>query len=106
VKRNMFRVTSARVDGFSVMLTLADGTIVERDFSFMREGVLARLWRKDRLDPRVRVKHGALTWPNEIDFELDLILLGWPRTRRRRPLARALVGSAGALVPAPIVRDL
>jgi hypothetical protein len=48
----------------------------------------------------------ALTWPNELDFELDLILWGWPRSRARRPLARALVGSAGALIPAPIVRDL
>ena len=111
-KKEKLHVVAARVAGFSVMLRLSDGSTVERDFSFVREGVCARLWRGDRLDPRVRVSHGgmALTWPNEIDFELDLILWGWPRsrarTRARRPLARALVGSAGALIPAPIVRDL
>jgi hypothetical protein len=99
---------AARVEDFSVMLRLSDGTTVERDFSFVRDGVCARLWRGDRLDKRVRIAHGgkALAWPHEIDFELDLILWGWPRSRRRRPLARALVGSAGSLIPAPIVRDL
>jgi hypothetical protein len=101
------RAVAARVEDFSVILQLSDGTTVERDFSFVREGVCARLWRGDRLDPRVRIRHGvSLTWPNEIDFELDLILWGWPRSRARRPLARALVGCGGSLIPAPIVRDL
>jgi len=85
---------------------LSDGTTVERDFSFVRGGVLDRLWRHDRLDPRVRVMRGGLTWPNAIDFELDLILWGWPRSRARRPLERALVGCDGALIPAPLVQDL
>lgn len=107
-KKEPLHVVAARTKGFSVMLRLSDGTTVERDFSLVRGGIFERLWRGDRLDPRVRVVHGGrgLTWPREIDFEMANILWGWPRSRARRPLARALVGSAGALIPAPIVRDI
>jgi len=99
-------VVAARVDGYSVILKLSDGSCVERDFSLVRGPALNRIRHRDGLDSRVRVQHGALVWPGEIDFELDLILWGWPKSRGRRPLRRALVGCYGTLAPAPIVSRL
>lgn len=99
-------VISVRVDGYSVILKLSDGSSVERDFSLVRGPALDRIRRRDGLDPRVRVKRGALIWPGEIDFELDLILWGWPRSKGKRPLRRAIVGCEGALAPAPVVNRL
>jgi hypothetical protein len=104
----VMRAISARVEGYSVVLELSDGTSVERDFSLVRGGELDRIHRRDGLglDRRVRIKHGALVWPGEIDFGLDTILWGWPRPRGGRPLRRAIVGCRGTIAPAPIVRSL
>lgn len=98
------RAISARVKNLSVFLKLNDGSVVERDFSLCRGPALDRIHRGNRLDPRVRIRDGRLSWPHEIDFELDLILWGWPHTKRGRPLKRAVVGCGGSLIPAPIVK--
>jgi len=99
-------VVSAWVDGYSVILELSDGSSVERDFALVRGPAFNSIRRRDGLDPRVRVRRGTLVWPGEIDFELDLILWGWPRSRGSRPLPRALVGCGGTLAPAPLVSSL
>jgi hypothetical protein len=100
------RAVSASVEGSSVILRLSNGTTIERDFSLVRGPATACIHRARGLDPRVRIAHGALVWPGEIDFELDNIIWGWPRPRGGRPLRRALVGSAGMLIPAPLVREV
>jgi hypothetical protein len=47
-----------------------------------------------------------LFWTEAVDFELELILWGHPRGRRKRPLPRALVGACGTLIPAPLVSEV
>lgn len=104
-KHNRPTVIKARVIGYVVELTMSDGYVIERDFSFV-DGPAFKKWRRDPngIDPRVRIWNDLLTWPGEIDFELDNIVWGWPRPRRRRPIKRALPVYGGQLVPVSWVR--
>lgn len=97
---------SVRVDEFAVVIVLDDGSKIERDFSLVRGPAVDRIHRVGGLDRRVRIAHGALVWPGDVDFELDNIIWGWPRPRGGRPMRRAMVGAGGGLIPAPIVRSV
>lgn len=96
----------ARVNGYVVVLTLSDGTVIERDFTFVF-GSAFKKWRRDPdgIDPRVRLNGNELAWPNGIDFDVDTVIWGGNKTRRR-PLQRAVVGAQGSLAPAPWVSEL
>jgi hypothetical protein len=95
----------ARVVGYVVELTMSDGSVIERDFTFV-DGPAFRKWRRDPngIDPRVRLGDGELAWPGDIDFNLDTVI--WGGSRRSRPLPRAVVGVRGILIPAPWVSEL
>jgi len=72
---------------------LTDGRKIIRDFSdFVRQeatGVLAPL-KDAKFFRRVRVSHGTLEWPGEIDFCPDVIIwLGPPPKRPRSPVRTA-----------------
>jgi hypothetical protein len=99
------RAVSVAVDGPYVVLRLSDGTHVLRDFSLVRGPALDAIHsRRGCLKAGVRIDGSRLVWKGDIDFELALILWGYPRGRRVRPLQRALVGAGGTLIPAPLVR--
>jgi len=98
--------TKARVNGYIVELTMSDGSIIERDFTFVN-GPAFKKWRRDPngIDRRVRLTRGELAWPGDIDFDIDTIVWGGSR-RRRRPIKRAVVTYGGILVPAPWVKEI
>lgn len=101
------KAVKAKVEGFVVVLTLNDGSVIERDFAFV-DGPVFRRWRKrDGIDKRVKLGDGELSWPGEIDFCLDAVIWGGlPPKTRRRPLKRAAIGGQGCLIPAPWVSDI
>jgi len=98
--------TRARVNGYVVELTLSDGSIIERDFTFV-DGPAFKKWRRDPhgIDRRVHVGNGELAWPGDIDFDLDTVVWGADR-RRKRPIQRAVMSYGGILVPAPWVNKI
>jgi hypothetical protein len=95
----------ARVDGFVVLLTMSDGSTIERDFVLVSGPAFKRWKRATGIDPRVRLGDGEIYWPGDIDFSLDTVVWGDPNEKRRRPLKRAAV-VPGGLMPAPWVRDV
>jgi hypothetical protein len=101
------KAVKARVDGFIVLLTMSDGSIIERDFVFLNLPSCKHWKRPTGLDRRVRLNAYELSWPGDIDFSVDMVVWGTPDElkRRRRPLQRAAV-VPGGLMPAPWVRDV
>jgi hypothetical protein len=85
---------------------MSDGSTVERDFTFV-DGPAFKKWRRDPngIDRRVRMVGGALAWPGDIDFDLEVVVWGGNQ-RRRRPIKRAVVSYGGILVPAPWVNEI
>lgn len=100
------RAVKARVDGYVVELTLSDGSIIERDFTFV-DGPAFKKWRRDPIgiDPRVEIWNDVLHWPSDVDFGLDSLVWGQDR-KRRRPIKRALPVYGGELVPVTWVKDV
>jgi len=97
----------AKVNGFVVEIAMNDGSVIERDFTFVR-GPAFRKWRgRDGIDRRVRLHvsddgSGELSWPGDIDFCLDAVIWGGRAPRKpRRPIPRAVVGVEGRLIPSP-----
>jgi hypothetical protein len=68
------------LDGYRLRLTLTDGSTVERDVSNLLTGPVFEPIRRDpRLFRQVRVEHGTVTWPGDVDLCPDvLIWLGPP----------------------------
>jgi hypothetical protein len=106
--KSRLKAVRARVVGYVVEITMSDGSVIERDFTFMF-GPAFRRWRHDPngIDRRVRLGDGELSWPNGIDFNLDAVIWGDPSSqrRRRRPIKRGAV-LPGGLIPAPWVTEL
>lgn len=87
MSHRLLRIVGVKVvDDHTLSLTLSDGRIVLRDCAaLMRraKGVLLPL-RDPKYFRRVRVVHGALTWPGEIDLCPDSTIYGknWMHSRR------------------------
>ncbi len=72
----MIFVTEVRSVGpFKLFIRFSDGTEGERDFSeFVREeGEMLEPLRDADYFARAFVEHGALTWPNEFDWDPDAL---------------------------------
>jgi hypothetical protein len=96
----------AKVRGYDSVLTMSDGSVIERDFTFLHGPAFDKLHRRDGIDRRVRLRDGELSWPGDINFNVDAIVLCVACGRRRRPMKRAIVVSDGSLSPAPWVKSL
>ncbi len=65
------------LSGFRVRLRLSDGTVVERGLRrVIRGGVFEPLRRDYDLFRRVRVRHGVLTWPGNVDIDPETVIWG------------------------------
>ncbi len=60
-----------RLGDFRLEIEFSDGTVGERDFSFVREktGVMAQPLKDPAYFARVFIEDGALTWPNGYDWD-------------------------------------
>lgn len=60
-----------RLGGFKLEIEFSDGTVGERDFSFVREktGPMAEPLKDPAYFVRVFIEDGALTWPNGYDWD-------------------------------------
>ena len=60
-----------RLGDFRLEIAFSDGTVGERDFSFVREktGVMAQPLKDPAYFARVFIEDGALTWPNGYDWD-------------------------------------
>jgi hypothetical protein len=67
------------LEGFRLRLTLTDGSIVERDVASLLVGpVLDGIRRDPSLFRKVRVEHGTVTWPGDIDLCPDVLIWQGP----------------------------
>src|SRR3990170_2115330 len=77
----MLRIRAATpLEGRRLRLTLADGSVVERDISdFISWGeVYERLATDDAYFRRVRVRYGTVAWPGNVDIAAELMIWGGP----------------------------
>lgn len=76
----MLRIRAAApLEGRSLRLTLTDGTVVERDLSDMLWGqFFARLATDRGYFQRVRVRHGTVVWPDDVDIAPEILIWGGP----------------------------
>lgn len=60
-----------RLGDFRLEIEFSDGTVGERDFSFVREktGPMAEPLKDPAYFARVFIEDGALTWPNGYDWD-------------------------------------
>jgi hypothetical protein len=81
-----FQIRSVEVlPGFRVRLRLSDGSFVERGLRrVVREGVFEPLRQEYDLFRRVRVRHGALTWPGGVDLDPETVIWGATPEQRQR----------------------
>jgi hypothetical protein len=93
----MLRIARVQpLSGRSVSLTLTDGTVVERDLQDLLRlgGVFTPIDGSDAVFRRVRVRHGTLVWPGDIDLDPDVLIWGGappPDGSSRRPPHRSRV---------------
>ena len=65
--------------GYRLRLTLTDGSTVERDLENLITGPVFESIRRDPgLFRQVRVEHGTLTWPGEVDLCPDVLIWQGP----------------------------
>ncbi len=91
----MLRIRRAvALPGFVVRLTLTDGATVERDIGGLLVGPVFEPIRRDPTVFRsVRVHHGTLAWPGDVDLDPDvLIWCGTPPRSGARPPSTLVVG--------------
>lgn len=63
--------------GFSVRLTLTDGSVIERDLTELLVGPVFEPLRKDLSTfQRVTVEAGTIIWPNGADLDPDVLIWG------------------------------
>lgn len=82
--------------GFVVRLTLTDGATVERDIGGLLVGPVFEPIRRDpRVFERVRVRHGTLAWPGDVDLDPDVLIWGGaPPGSDARPPSNLVVGTS------------
>jgi hypothetical protein len=84
----MLRIRKVKpIKDYRIQLTLTNGDIVERDLQAVLWGpVFAEL----RADPgkfqKIRVAHGTIVWPGNLDFDPETII--WGRDRPTDPATR------------------
>ena len=67
------------LEGYRLRLTLTDGSTVERDVSNLLIGpVFERIRRDPHLFQQVRVEHGTVTWPGDVDLCPDVLIWQGP----------------------------
>jgi hypothetical protein len=67
------------VGGYRLQLTLTDGSTLERDVEKLLTGPVFESIRSDPdLFRQVRVEHGTLTWPGEVDLCSDVLIWQGP----------------------------
>jgi len=74
----MLRIRAATpLDGRKLQLTLSDRSVVERDITDLLHGpIFERLAADDDLFRRVRVRHGTVTWPGNVDIAPETMIWG------------------------------
>jgi uncharacterized protein DUF2442 len=67
------------LEGRSVLLTLSDGTDVERDLTDLLDGpVFVRIAAEDAVFRRVRAIDGTLVWPGDVDIAPETLIWDGP----------------------------
>jgi len=67
------------VGGYRLRLTLTDGSTLERDVEKLLVGPVFESIRQDPgLFRQVRVEHGTLTWPGNVDLCPDVLIWHGP----------------------------
>ena len=67
------------VGGYRLRLTLTDGSTLERDVEKLLVGPVFESIRQDPgLFRQVRVEHGTLTWPGNVDLCPDMLIWQGP----------------------------
>jgi hypothetical protein len=86
----MLRISNVHpLEGRLVLLTLTDGSVVQRDLSALLDGVgvFARISSDDTAFREVYVDYGTLAWPGEVDIAPETLI--WdgpdPKDTDRRP---------------------
>lgn len=93
----MLRIRRAvALPGFVVRLTLTDGATVERDIGGLLVGPVFEPIRRDAaMFRRVRVRHGTLVWPGDVDLDPDVLIWGGaPPRSDARPPSTLVVGTS------------
>jgi hypothetical protein len=63
------------LSGYTLQLTLTDGSVVERDVGLLLAGPVFEPIRRDpELFRKVSVERGTLCWPGEVDLCPDTVL--------------------------------
>jgi hypothetical protein len=67
------------VGGYRLRLTLTDGSTLERDVENLLIGPVFESIRRDpSLFRQVRVEHGTVTWPGDVDLCPDVLIWQGP----------------------------
>ena len=67
------------LDGYRLRLTLTDGSTIERDVTNLLVGPVFEAIRRDpALFRQVRVDHGTVVWPGEVDLCPDVLIWKGP----------------------------
>jgi hypothetical protein len=67
------------LEGYRLRLTLTDGSTVERDVSSLLAGPVFDAIRSDpALFRQVRVEHGTVVWPGDVDLCPDVLIYDGP----------------------------
>jgi Protein of unknown function (DUF2442) len=67
------------VGGYRLRLTLTDGSTLERDVEKLLVGPVFESIRRDPgLFRQVRVEHGTVTWPGDVDLCPDVLIWQGP----------------------------
>jgi hypothetical protein len=80
-------------EDFRLLLTLDDGSVIERDVSKLLSGPIFDVVRDDpEVFRQVRVEGGTVAWPNGADLCPDVLIWGGPPpVAEQRPPAFARV---------------
>ena len=75
---NFLRIAEVKVrDGFTLQLTLTDGSVIQRDIEPLLHGALFEPLRNEpNLFKQVQIQDGTIVWPNGADLCPDVLIWG------------------------------
>ena len=84
----MLRIRRVKpIQGYRIQLTLTNGDVVERDLEAVLWGpVFAELRADQSKFQKIRVSHGTIVWPGNLDFDPETVI--WGRNRPTSTAAR------------------